>query len=212
MSGLEVIGSISAVITLLGASIKIYDSAQNDAKLSETFEIVRSRLPVILHILQRCKDDLEPGKESMPPEVCDALEKLLDACDEKARKLREIFEKVIPGEKDSWEKRYAKVIRRLGKGNKVEELMATLTQDVQLIVNNNGVNSATPEQNVELEHILKEMKSVKSSTLEEECTAIAFHSGGGAQTNNVNSGSGQQINNNAHVGTQNFQSGKEPLS
>ena len=84
--------------------------------------------------------------------------------------MREIFERVIPGEKNTWEKRYAKVIRRFGKGNRVEELMATLTQDVQLIMNNNGVNSATPQQNVDLEHILKEMKSVNRST-PEECTA-----------------------------------------
>ena len=46
----------------------------------------------------------------------------------------------------------------------------------------------------------------------EEHTASAFHGGGGAQTKNVNSGSGQQINNNAHVGTQNFHSGKEQPS
>ena len=123
--------------------------------------------------------------------------------------MREIFEKVIPGEKDTWEKRYAKVIRRLGKGNKVEELMATLTQDVQLIVNNNAVKSATREQNVELEDILKEMKSIQSSAAEEEPPALAFHSDGGAQTNNINSGSGQQINNNAHVGSQHIYSGEE---
>lgn len=80
MSGLEVIGGISAVITLLEASIKIYDSTQNDAKLSETFKVVRRRLPVILHILQRCKKDLEQGKVSMPLDVREALEKILDAC------------------------------------------------------------------------------------------------------------------------------------
>lgn len=212
MSGLEVIGAISAVITLLDASIKIYDSTRSDAKLSETFDVVRRRLPVILHILQRCKNVLEQGEDSMPSDVCEALEKILDACDEKARKLREIFESVIPGEKDTWRKRYAKVIQRHGKGNKVEELMATLTQDVQLLVNNNAVNSATPEQNVELVHILKEMKSVKSLTPEEERTASAFHSGGGTQTNNVNSGSGQQIITTGHVGTQYFHSGKEQPS
>jgi hypothetical protein len=212
MSGLEVIGGISAIITLLDASIKIYDSARNDMKLAETFKSVQRRLPVILHILQTCANALEPSKDSLPSDVCEALEKVLDSCSEKARRLREIFEMVIPGEKDTWEKRYAKVIRRLGKGSKVEELMAALTQDVQLVVNNNAVNSATPEQNVELEDILKEMKSVKSSTPEEERMALAFHSGGGAQTNNVNSGSGQQINNNAHVGTQNFHSGKEQPS
>ncbi|KAJ6118771.1 hypothetical protein N7471_013391 [Penicillium samsonianum] len=50
------------------------------------------------------------------------------------------------------------------------------------------------------------MKTSKISAPDEGHTALAFNSGVGAQTNNVNSGSGQQINNNAHVGTQNFHS------
>lgn len=212
MSGLEVIGGISAIITLLDASIKFYDSTRNNMKLPETFESVRRQLPVILHVLQTCANDLGPSKDSIPSDVCDALENILDSCCEKARKLREIFEMVIPGEKDTREKRYTKVIRRLGKNNKVEEIMAALTQDVQLLVNNHAVNSSTLEQNGKLEDILKEMKSIKSSALEEDCMALAFHSGGGAQTNNVQSGSGQQINNNANVGTQNFHSGKEQPS
>jgi hypothetical protein len=33
MSGLEVIGAISAVIAILDSSIKVYDSAQKDLKL-----------------------------------------------------------------------------------------------------------------------------------------------------------------------------------
>ncbi|KAJ6118982.1 hypothetical protein N7471_013602 [Penicillium samsonianum] len=51
------------------------------------------------------------------------------------------------------------------------------------------------------------MKSVKSPTTREEHSALTFNSSGGPQTNNVNSGIGQQINNNAHVGTQYIQSG-----
>jgi hypothetical protein len=38
---------------------------------------------------------------------------------------------------------------------------------------------------------------------------MTFSSGGGAQTNNVNTGSGQQVNNNAAVGTQNYYFGKD---
>ncbi len=71
MSGLEVISGISSVIALLVVSIKIYDSAKSDTKLSETFEVVRRRLPVIIHILQRCKNELEPGKDSIPSDVCE---------------------------------------------------------------------------------------------------------------------------------------------
>ena len=208
MSGLEVVGGISAVIGIVDASIKIYDSARKDLKLSETFQAVARRLPIILDTLQTCKNHLEPMRGSMPADVCEALEKILDACDEKAGKLRQIFEKVLPGGNDGWENRYLKVVQRLGKGNKVEELMASITEDVQLIVNNRAVASAKPDQNAELEKIIHEMRSVKSSVPEEESPAMAFSSGGGAQTNNVNSGSGQQVNNNAPVSTQNFNSGK----
>jgi hypothetical protein len=55
----------------------------------------------------------------------------------------------------------------------------------------------------------RQEKSVKSLTAKEEHSTLTFNSGGGPQTNNVNSGIGQQINNNAHIGTQYIQSGKE---
>jgi hypothetical protein len=208
MSGLEVIGGISAIIGIIDASIKIFDSARKDLKLSETFEAVGKRLPIILDTLQTCKNHLQPIQGSLPTDVCDALEKILEACDEKVERLRKIFEKVIPGEEDGWDKRYVKVLRRLGKGNKVEELMLSITEDVQLVVNHRAVQSAKPEQNAELENIVKEMKSIQPSIPEEDSRPMTFNSAGGSQTNNVNSGSGQQINNNAPVGTQNFGSGK----
>ncbi|KAK5263058.1 hypothetical protein LTR96_011509 [Exophiala xenobiotica] len=204
MSGMEVIGAISAVISIIDASIKIYESAQKDLKLSEAFKIVGSRLPILLDTLQTCKSHLQPIRDSLPADVCEALEKILEACDERAGKLRQIFEKVLPGEHDAWEKRYVKVVKRFGKGNKVEELMVSITEDVQLVVNHHAVKSAKPEQMAELEKIVKEMKSVRPSLPEEESSGMAFNSQRGAQTNNVNAGNGQQINNNAAVGRQYF--------
>jgi hypothetical protein len=203
MSGPEVIGGISGVISIIDASIKIYDSARRDLRLGDTFEVVGRRLPIILNTLQTCESHLEPRKDSIPTDVCEALQKIVDTCDEKAGRWREIFEKVIPGEGDGWKKRYLKIFKRLGNGNKVEELMLSITEDVQLIVNHDSVQSATPDQKADLDNIIKEMKSVKSSVSEEEIAGNTFNSGGGPQTNNVNSGSGQlhsgsgyQINNN----------------
>lgn len=155
MSGLEVIGGISAVIGIIDASIKIYDSAWKDLKLSETFTTVGRQLPIIFDILRICKNHLESSAGSLAAHVCEALEKILDACDEKARKLREIFEKVIPGENDGWEKRYSKIFKRLGRENKIEELMALITQDVQLVVNHHAVQSTSPDRNAKLEDIIK---------------------------------------------------------
>jgi hypothetical protein len=48
--------------------------------------------------------------------------------------------------------------------------MITLTQDVRLMFNNYAVTSATPEQNIDLEDILKEMNLWKRSTSEEDHT------------------------------------------
>lgn len=203
------LGGISAIISLLDASIKIYDSAQHDIKLSATFEIVRLRLPILLHTLEICSKHLGSRQDVISEDVCEALEHILDSCDAKASNLRAIFEKIIPGESDTWDKRYLKVLRRLGKGNKVEELMESITEDVQLVVNHNAVQSASAQQNRELENIIKEMKSVDSSVRTEESSTMNFSSGGGQQTNNVNSGSGQQINNNGAVGTQYLNPGKE---
>jgi cob(I)alamin adenosyltransferase len=208
MSGIEVIGGISAVISIIDAATKIYNKARKDMKLSEAFDAVGDRLPIIVEILQMCKKDLEHREQSMPANACEALEKIIDACDEKAQRLREIFEKVIPGEKDAWERRYIKIFRRLGKGNKIEELMVSITQDIQLLVNNHAVKSIKPEQNSELEKIIDDMKAVRSSVPEDDHLDMGFNSGGGPQTNNINTGSGQQINNNAPVTTQNFHSGK----
>lgn len=209
MSGAEVIGILSGIIGIIDSSIKIYASARKDLKLSETFDTVGRRLPIILDTLQTCRNHLQPVQDSLPQDACEALEKLLEDCDEKASKLRQIFEKVIPGEQDTWKKRYLKIARRFGKGNTVEELMLSVTEDVQLVVNHRAVRSAKLEENNELENIIKEMKSIKPSLPEEENSNISFNSAGGAQTNNVNSGSGQQINNNGPVATQNFNSGKK---
>ena len=87
--------------------------------------------------------------------------------------------------------------------------MISITYDVQTLVNHHAVNAPKLEQNVELKHIIKQMESLKSPIPEEENTAMDFNSGGGMQTNNVYHGSGQQINNNAPVSSQNFNSGKE---
>ena len=82
MSGLAVIGGISAVIGIIDASIKTYNSARKDLKLPEAFEAVGRRLPIILDTLQICKNHLAPIQGSMPADVCAALERILNASDE----------------------------------------------------------------------------------------------------------------------------------
>ena len=201
MSGLEVVGGVAAVIGILDAAVKIYDSARKDLKLSETFQTVRRRLPIILDTLQTCQQHLEPIEDSLLCDVREALKEIVEACDDKAAQLRRLFEKVIPEDSDGWKQRYQKFARGVGKGHKVEELTLSITEEVQLLVNHHAVKSATPAQESDLDQIVEEMKSIQSSAAGGAGVGMHFNSDGGPQTNNINQGSGQQINNNAPVTT-----------
>lgn len=212
MSVLVVMGAMSALISSIDASIKVFDSAQHDSKLPRTFEVVGRRLPVLLNTLETCKSHLDSKRDTIPEDVCKALEKNLEVCAAKASNLRGIFEKVLPGESDTRKRRYSKTLYRLGQGNKVEELMESIVEDVQLIVNHDIVQPSRLQQNSELEQVIEEMKSVKPSLPDDELPNMDFTSGGGVQMNNFNGGSGQQINNNASVGIQHFSSGKKLAS
>lgn len=53
----------------------------------------------------------------------------------------DIFTKIIPDEKDTGKKRYDEVVRRLGQGNKVEDLMFGITEDAQLMLHYNRLKT-----------------------------------------------------------------------
>ncbi|KAK2874987.1 hypothetical protein FQN49_001887, partial [Arthroderma sp. PD_2] len=203
---MEVVSGISAVIGIIDASVKIYNNARKDMKLPETFEVVGCQLPIILDTLQSYKTHITSNKESIPTDVCESLEKTIDKCKEKTKKMREIFEEIIAGEKDGWERRYLKAIRKLGKGNKVEELMISITKDVQLLVNHHAVKFTDGGRDSKLGDMIKEMKCVESSVPDDETAAMIFNNSGRAQTNSIinNNGDGYQVINHAAVHTQTF--------
>ncbi|ERF72615.1 hypothetical protein EPUS_05669 [Endocarpon pusillum Z07020] len=100
MSGLEVLGGISAVIAIIDGSVKIWESARKDLKFSETFETVGDRLPILRDILQTCHEHFEPIKKSLPADTAQGLVKTVNNCKRKAEKLGTIFQETIPGEDD----------------------------------------------------------------------------------------------------------------
>ncbi|KAL4935205.1 hypothetical protein BDV06DRAFT_133555 [Aspergillus oleicola] len=186
---MEVIGGISTVISLLDASIELFKSTQKDFKLSEMVETVGRQLPIMRNTLEGCYTHLQSRRDTIPEDVAEALEKILDACETKANNMKKIFAKIIPDESNSWQKRYLAILRRLGKGNKVEELMRAITEDIQIIVNHDAVRSADSEQNSQLEQILEELKSLDSSVPQEDQSDMIFTSHG-PQRNFIHKGHG----------------------
>lgn len=192
MSGLEVIGGISAVIAIIDGSVKVWNSARKDVKFSKTFVSVADQLPVLQDTLQTYQDRLDPINATLPVDTRQALLGMIKGCEDKAEKLHTIFKETITDGNDDWYERYRKVARRLGKGSKVEELMMLITKDVQNLVNHYVVKSTGPDLSAKLDEIIAEMRSVEPSLPSDDAISQTFNAYGGPQ--NVSTGSSTQYN------------------
>ncbi|KAK5082568.1 hypothetical protein LTS08_008833 [Lithohypha guttulata] len=196
MTGLEVIGGISAVIAMIDGSVKVWNGARKDLKFSVTFETVAKRLPILRDTLQTCHEHFEPIQTTLPATTAESLSKTVQSCEEKAKQLRTIFKETIPGDDEQWYERYRKVAKRLGKGSKVEELMKAITEDAQNLFNYHSVKSARPKLCTllctQLEVIVAEMQSIEPSLPDDDAASQTLNTYGGPQ--NVSTGSSTQYN------------------
>ncbi|RYP04099.1 hypothetical protein DL765_010311 [Monosporascus sp. GIB2] len=134
MSGAEVIGLISGIIAIVGATVKVYRAATNASGLPEAFHDVAKRLPLVEETLQTTRGYLNTAD---PDEAfCNAIKPVLEGCEDKAKRLAAIFEKVVPQADASRMERYLLAARTLGKGDTVESLMKSMLDDVQLLTGN----------------------------------------------------------------------------
>lgn len=193
MSGAEVIGLISSVIAIIGAAKTVYDAAADAKGQPEEFGQVATRLPLIIGLLESSKR----GVPKLNATEQEALEAILQSCEDKAESLGKLFRRVIRKDDDKWYERYKKAVVAVSKGKKVESLMGEILKDVQVIVCDKLKEIATSNQVKELGEAIKEMKELPSS-LQEETGFV--HNGSGPQNNNT--GSGSQYNNTS-TGNQN---------
>ncbi|KAJ3499726.1 hypothetical protein NLG97_g98 [Lecanicillium saksenae] len=130
MSGAEVLGIISAVISIADATFKLYSAAKDEAGLPPNFKAVATKFPLISKLLEDAERFVEDGADeglflTLMPIVID--------CNQKATQLQQLFEKVIAAEDDSRFERYVKAARTIGKGGRVETLMKAILEDLQLL-------------------------------------------------------------------------------
>ncbi|RYP69543.1 hypothetical protein DL771_006058 [Monosporascus sp. 5C6A] len=112
MSGAEVIGLISGVIAIVNATIKVHAAAADASGLPEAFNDVATRLPLVRNTLQTICGHLNttnPDEES-----CKAMKPVLERCEDRAKRLEQIFGKVVPQADASRMERYWRAARTLG--------------------------------------------------------------------------------------------------
>ncbi|PVH68540.1 hypothetical protein DL98DRAFT_599436 [Cadophora sp. DSE1049] len=186
MSGTEagfVIGLISGVISIIEAAKTIYDATGDAKGQPEAFRQVAARLPLVIEILHSA----EKRAQALDETAQEALEPFLNLLEEKALKLKNIFEKVTRKDGDKWYERYKKGVTAATKGSKVESLMGEILKDVQVIACEILDGSADRAQVEELEKAIKEMSDLSAYSQKDE--AGQHHSGVG-NNNGIFGGSG----------------------
>ena len=187
MSGAEafaVLGVISSIISIVDGTKKVYDAATNPQGLPEAFREVAGRLSILGSILGDTKQNIKEGK--VDNDSCTGAKHIVEACEEKAKKLKELFDKVIPADGASDLKRYYKAVKAWGKGSEVENLMKGMLEDLQILACERGMKTATKAQQEQIIEAITDVSAVSPSVPEHEFQETGF--------TNTNYGSGTQYN------------------
>lgn len=212
MSGAEVLGIISAVISIVDATFKLYRAAKDEAGLPPNFKTVATKFPLISKLLEDAGRFVEDGADeglflTLMPIVTD--------CNQKATLLQQLFEKVIAAEGDSRFERYVKAARTIGKGGRVETLMKAILEDLQLLTMKFPRAVSRREQE-NLTGAIEEAGKLEPSLPDGFENASTFANyGSGAQ--NVNAGAGSLYNHqnngpgNQYVGTNYIGTPSQPI-
>jgi F0F1-type ATP synthase delta subunit len=187
MSGAEVgfvVSLISGVISIIEATKTVYEAAKDAKGQPEAFRQVAARLPLIIEILHNAEERAQVLDETAQ----ETLEPILESCKAKAENLKKTFQKVIRKDDDKWYDRYKKALGTLRKEDKVECLMEGILKDVQVLVCERLMGTATDAQVKELQEATKEMKEMPSSLTDEAGGVVQTHSGSGDNIGHWGSG------------------------
>lgn len=180
MSGAEaitVLGVISSIIAIVDQIKKVYDASIDRQGLPAAFREAAGRLPIVGNTLESAKDGRAEEAGVM---------QIVEACRLKAQNLDDLFQKSIPGDEASSRERYWKAVKALGKGNKVEDLMKGILEDVQLLSCEHGMRFATLSQQTQISQAITDVSAIPASVPEhifQEPGFAANNFGPGPQAN-----------------------------
>jgi hypothetical protein len=202
MSGTDLIRIISSIISIVDASLKIYEAFEDASGLPQSFRDVAARLPIVQDTLETTKavlEEEEEGGEIPAAKSRDALAKILESCLAKAASLNKTLQALMPTEGASTTTRCLKAIKIFPTADKVDSLMNGILLDVHVLAANHSVKAATRTQVNHLIALVGKAKLRENSgrRMAIELCNVGFgsqyiHDGQGNQ--NVLMGKGMQIN------------------
>ncbi|KAM3087026.1 hypothetical protein ACMFMF_000958 [Clarireedia jacksonii] len=180
-----VLGIISSIISIIDATYKFYTTVEDEKGLPKNFKKSAASLPLIMQLLEDAQDYIS----SMDDETTKAaFVSTLQDCELRAKKLQDLFSKVMPDDKSSRLDRYLKAARTIGKGGRVESLMKGILDDMQLMTSKFPDRINKRKRNA-LDEAIEDVSKMEPSLPDGFEEASAFtHYGSGAQNNNTGSG------------------------
>lgn len=206
-SGFEILGLISAIITITDTTIEVYNAIKDLNELPEAFQQVNHRLPLVKEILEEVKRQAKNATSS----EAKALKGVLESCEKKAKELQQIF---IGISKESTGSKfiisvYRPLVLKLGKKARVEDLMDGILDDLGLLAAHQIFQTAMQRQIKPLEQARQELANVPPSLPDSEFEGkpgVAHQYGDGNRQNNVFGGTQNNVEGNYYdaKGDQNF--------
>jgi hypothetical protein len=171
MSGAEVLGAISACITLVDFSKQLLDATRDAHGLPDAFRVVQNQLPLIVLTLQNAKD----GSRAAAEDDLVAVGPGLKSCEQQAQKLKEILQKVMTADTDGRLDRYKKLVRTVGKGHRVETIARHIFEQLQLLQANHVFSNVATRS--DLQAAVTQLEETAPSLDEEDGIYISNGSG-----------------------------------
>ncbi|KAH7124516.1 WD domain-containing protein [Dactylonectria macrodidyma] len=202
---------ITSTITVIQAISSTYKAIQHLRGLPNEFNEVNRNLPLAQHTLGLARNQLQglvlDGSSKK------ALQPLVSGCEEKAKMLQDIFEKVEKGMKNAEDGSvldfYRSSLLRLGKAHRVETLMQGILRGLDALATNQLFKTATQSQMAQLKGAIDQLSNVKSSVADSDFEGsvtqniatggTGYQSVISGQDHKINSGGGKQFN--AHTMT-----------
>ncbi|RSL67280.1 hypothetical protein CEP53_003047 [Fusarium sp. AF-6] len=193
MSGIEVISLISAIIGIIDGTSKLFKAIKNSQDLPDGFNATSQRLPLIRAILQATERRLKDSTESQGD--FGAIQTLLESCQDQALRLKAILQDVTTQPNATLANRSLLAMRRLAKESKMDQLMKSLLENVQLLAAIQNIN--LPPKGTKVSGAIQAVTDPAPSIYKH--SAVAHYGVGhlfsnvGSGPQHINMGKGQQV-------------------
>lgn len=153
ISGIELVGLISAIISILQASIEVYNGVSSSSDLPPSFRDVALRLPLILDTLRIAQEGLIDNESD---ESLESLRSCLEICQQKSLELERTFRDLLLPAHASRVVRLYNALKATMKADKVRDLGKGISEDLQALTANHAIQATTRSQMKKLMRKLEE--------------------------------------------------------